>query len=770
MKVYAEVLTAISSDTPGTSVILHFDSKRYIFGQFAEGLQRAVIERRARLGKVSDLFLSGPTEWRNTGGLVAIILSMGDPDGTRTSSVVDVQHREKQTGITIHGGTNLMHTLSTMRRFVFRTGMNLKVNEIERDDPEFRDENISVRTLHVGPDCSYIDATGVKPDTRDRKEFLNKVVHDMFCSSWTMNTMLDEQSTDTGGERNPQLSTKAPPKGKTRAPWPASTIDCLPHTAPQTIALSYIVQLHEQRGKFLPAVAKKLGVKPGLDFSRLTSGQSVTTASGTVVSPHEVMEPPREGTGIAICDIPSPAYLSGFIKSPEWADLQGCQRRLGCFFWLLGKNVVYDLRFQNFTASFPNSRHIIGSVDICPDRINFKSAAKAATLLNSLDPLIFVEPSIDSNIVWLEGHGYDLAFPGLYWQIEPKWQLKRDTIEPSFSRSDVLKSDVYKSLISTTKEISYDSFRSHRSPGGDVEVYTLGTGSSLPSKYRNVSSTLVRIPKFGSLLLDCGEGTLGQLRRSFSGEAGKIGQVLADIKAIYISHLHADHHLGFISLIKAKWALDPDQDIFVIGPWVFHKWLTEYRLVEPQMDKIMGKIAFIASECLCSRRSQNETQPESLQLLLQALSLSKIETAGAIHCLSSFTIAFTFDLDGEESPFKLSYSGDTRPSTEFIEIGKDSTILIHEATFDDDMTFQAKAKKHSTIGEALEVAKKMGAHGIILTHFSQRYPKLVLDDGKRRGMHVVFAFDCMRIRVADVCRFARMRKGLEMLYGDHAED
>ena len=47
----------------------------------------------------------------------------------------------------------------------------------------------------------------------------------------------------------------------------------------------------------------------------------------------------------------------------------------------------------------------------------------------------------------------------------------------------------------------------------DLEIVLLGTGSSQPSKYRNVSSIFINLFVKGSLLLDCGEGTLGQLKR-----------------------------------------------------------------------------------------------------------------------------------------------------------------------------------------------------------------------------------------------------------------
>jgi ribonuclease Z len=124
-------------------------------------------------------------------------------------------------------------------------------------------------------------------------------------------------------------------------------------------------------------------------------------------------------------------------------------------------------------------------------------------------------------------------------------------------------------------------------PTGQVEfadeiiVTTLGTGSAAPSKYRNgiyfglfpltfldkgtvanhnsfwtaiVSSTLLHIPnghgqKFSFVLLDAGEGTLGQIKRKF-GLGWK--DTLRNLKMIFISHLHADHHCGLASLLAER--------------------------------------------------------------------------------------------------------------------------------------------------------------------------------------------------------------------------
>ncbi len=105
-------------------------------------------------------------------------------------------------------------------------------------------------------------------------------------------------------------------------------------------------------------------------------------------------------------------------------------------------------------------------------------------------------------------------------------------------------------------------------PSEDVTIIPLGTGSASPGRYRNgklnaggtghdlfsiVSSTLIRIPNYGSILLDTGEGTWGQIARHFGTSKdtpGNAWTMLNDLKAIFISHMHADHVLGLGRVLK----------------------------------------------------------------------------------------------------------------------------------------------------------------------------------------------------------------------------
>lgn len=101
----------------------------------------------------------------------------------------------------------------------------------------------------------------------------------------------------------------------------------------------------------------------------------------------------------------------------------------------------------------------------------------------------------------------------------------------------------------------------YNGPGADMRITTLGTGSAIPSKYRNVSATMLECPDLlplstdgrglaGMVLLDCGEGTLGQMRRMYGVQGMK--RVYEELKMVFVSHMHADHHLGLQLILEDR--------------------------------------------------------------------------------------------------------------------------------------------------------------------------------------------------------------------------
>jgi ribonuclease Z len=51
-------------------------------------------------------------------------------------------------------------------------------------------------------------------------------------------------------------------------------------------------------------------------------------------------------------------------------------------------------------------------------------------------------------------------------------------------------------------------------------------------------------------MLDAGEGTYGQMMRRYGLRA--VDEEMSKLRCIFVSHLHADHHLGVEQLIN-KW-------------------------------------------------------------------------------------------------------------------------------------------------------------------------------------------------------------------------
>lgn len=70
-----------------------------------------------------------------------------------------------------------------------------------------------------------------------------------------------------------------------------------------------------------------------------------------------------------------------------------------------------------------------------------------------------------------------------------------------------------------------------------------------------MSSTLISIPGGGNLLLDCGEGTWGQLVRLFGDDpacSSGVWEELRKLKCIFLSHVHGDHHIGVAKLLAMR--------------------------------------------------------------------------------------------------------------------------------------------------------------------------------------------------------------------------
>ena len=117
-----------------------------------------------------------------------------------------------------------------------------------------------------------------------------------------------------------------------------------------------------------------------------------------------------------------------------------------------------------------------------------------------------------------------------------------------------------------------------------------GTGSAIPSKNRNVSGMYVTSKSnkekddLAGILIDPGEGTIGNLMRLWKGEsyqASDIIEKIKNIKLVWISHPHADHHLGLLRLLHLRSQYIKDfslieNKLFVLGSPPIFDFLDNY--------------------------------------------------------------------------------------------------------------------------------------------------------------------------------------------------
>ena len=720
MKSYIEFITTPTADTPGTALLLHFDDKRYLFGNIHEGLQRAGLQVGAKFLKAKDFFITGRTEWRSTGGLMGMILTLADAATASAASRAEVikmklerrQAREEEEqrqrkkkpskkassdslgktskeleveedpSVTLHGGPNLTHTIATARRFIFRKGTPIKVHEHhheqEVNDPElaweptWADKRIRVWALPITPseiddsskdlprdtskkrslgefmtgepptpagvfDQWSIEPNAPKDQAKRDQELREFIVNEMFSSQWRYDTLVElplhqvnlpaSIFVRNSVTKKIEMYTGPVPNGTApvpninvlvRQPWPGALIEHLPPTRPSNIAMSYIIRNHKMRGKFKPAAAKELNVPPGPLWAALAAGSEVQSKDGKTITPDMVLEPSKEGGGVAVVELPSREYVANLVNRPEW-NAEKVMTGVGAIVWILGPGVANDETLLAFISARPMLSHIISSTDHCPNYLAMTAAATSAIRHSLIDPVRYPIPihynevpsQSESNISESEKASESIlsAKRGLRIELEPSFIVTESNIVPHLNTRHVIQEtpqEVLQLGRAAQQEVHLDTVEARTAndglPSQDAEIICLGTGSAIPSLHRNVSGTLLRVPGCGSYLLDCGENTLGQLKRIFTQP--QLTELFHDLKLIWISHLHADHHLGTAPVIKAWYeevhgkdpersrpsltqaflapakSLEEGKRLFVVGHRDMMRWLEDYSTVE----------------------------------------------------------------------------------------------------------------------------------------------------------------------------------------------
>jgi ribonuclease Z len=293
----------------------------------------------------------------------------------------------------------------------------------------------------------------------------------------------------------------------------------------------------------------------------------------------------------------------------------------------------------------------------------------------------------------------------------------------------------------------------------------LGTAAARPTVGRNVTSLLVQ-REGDTLMFDCGEGTQRQMMRYGTGFS---------FSDIFFTHLHADHFLGVIGLLRTLGLQAREEPMDLWTPRGTESILKQ--AVELGVERVPFEVRINGVEAgEPVARNGYDVVPFRVShggkafgwAIVEHERLGRFNAAkaremgipegplwGKLHHghaveVDGRTIA-PEDVVGDPRPGrKLVISGDTRPCQSTREMAANADLLVHEATFADDEAERAAHTGHSTAREAAEVAAGAGVLRLVLTHFSPRYaddPRMLEKEARAVFPGTVAAHDGMVVEV-----------------------
>lgn len=269
-----------------------------------------------------------------------------------------------------------------------------------------------------------------------------------------------------------------------------------------------------------------------------------------------------------------------------------------------------------------------------------------------------------------------------------------------------------------------------------LRVTLLGTAAARPTVGRNPSALAVQ--REGELyLLDCAEGTQRQIMRFGTGFG---------IRAILVTHMHADHFLGITGLLRTMGLQGREEAIEIVGPPGSSDLLRT--AVNLGMDRVPFPVEIVEMAPGDRRREEGyDLEAFDVQHRVRAVGYAlrehprpgrfDVERAralgvpegplfGRLHrgeaVEAGGRIVEPGDVVGAPRPGRLVvYSGDTRPCRTVVDAARGADLLVHDATFTEDDAVRARETFHSTAREAAQVARDAGVRRLLLTHLSARH-------------------------------------------------
>ncbi|MBW3622881.1 MAG: ribonuclease Z [Armatimonadetes bacterium] len=272
-----------------------------------------------------------------------------------------------------------------------------------------------------------------------------------------------------------------------------------------------------------------------------------------------------------------------------------------------------------------------------------------------------------------------------------------------------------------------------------MKVHFFGTSAAVPTLRRGLPA--VGFEREGELLLfDCGEGTQMALQRSPTKASRLAG--------VFISHMHGDHVMGLPGLLMSLQMASRTEPLVLAGTPGLQEFVTtnlrlvhvrlgydlefieirepsvvyrseEYEVVADRLDHRVIALGFALSEYDRPGRFDLEAA-EALGIPKGPL-YGKLQRGEAVSLPDGRGIEPGQVVGEPRKGRKVAYVADTRPCEGSVRLAENADLLIHESTFEAGREEEAHAKGHSTVGDAVEIAKRGAARALALTHISSRY-------------------------------------------------
>ena len=518
----------------------------------------------------------------------------------------------------------------------------------------------------------------------------------------------------------------------------------------------YVFYLPQKDGNVNKMKLKEMNVPKKLLATLFKTG-SVELSGGKIVNKSDVLDPVEPAPVFITVDAQSDEECKVLSKIDFNAMIDESKQTLMLMVHFSGRDMTVSDDYRKFIDSYKDIDHLL----MCKNpssRILFDCAQRNAIMSSVLPVEKLHEPTEEgstdlTNMTKDPETSITLSEHLLKYSMYPTqkssvgWHRNNVILKKSFNFKNEEESatKIYNCFIADQKpEMPAKKLRRGFSC---PDITFLGTTSTYSSTFRNVSGILLQCSEGFSALLDAGEMTVGQMIRLYGPEKTK--ELIGKLNFLYISHIHFDHCGGSMSVAEYYYQVN-DKPLTIICPIRMLPWF-----------KYLSSVFKIPLNLVpIGKLYQDKTMMEDLTKEHGV----KIDLCPAMHTRDSWCVALASE------NWKVAYSGDTLPNSKFVDIGKDCDILIHEATHQSTLAEDAAKKKHSTVGQAIEIGKQMNARYTALTHFSLRYQKLPPIIDETVPDNVLFAHDFTKITKENVDTWCRATDALPILFPDHYKD